>query len=258
METIAYQVENGIGIVTFNRPKALNALNSTMFKELSELMDHVEKDSEVKVVVFTGAGEKAFIAGADIKEMSDKDSLAAFEFALLAKEAVNKIDNLNRPTIAAIRGYALGGGCEVALACDIRIASEKAILGLPEITLGIIPGSGGTQRLSRLVGTGKAKEMIFTGELIDAKTALGIGMINKVVPADMLMPEAMSIGQRIASKGGIALKMAKMAINKGINMGLEEGLLHEIQCFSLCFSTHDQKEGMKAFIEKREPCFQGK
>jgi len=255
VETLEFRKEEGVAIITFNRPKSLNALNSAMLTEIVQLMDEVAKDGEIKAVIFTGAGEKAFVAGADIKEMKDMDSLAAMDFGMLGREALTRIDNLSKPTIAAINGYALGGGCEIALACDIRIASENAVMGFPEITLGILPGLGGTQRASRLVGLGKAKEMIFTGDFIPAGLAREIGLVNTVVPADKLLAEAMNMARKIASRSAAALKLAKTAINKGVNMSLEEALVHELQCFALCFSTLDQKEGMAAFLEKRAPRF---
>jgi len=252
-ETIILEKEESIGIIKFNRPNVLNALNSKVFGELNSVLDQIEKEVMPKVVIFTGAGEKAFVAGTDIVEMENLSSFDAREFANLARKAIDRVANLDRPVIAAINGFALGGGCELAMACDIRIASEKARLGQPETGLGIIPGSGGTQRLPRLVGPSKAKQLIFTGGLVDAKTALDIGLVDKVVPHDQLMDEAKKMAFTIASKPKIALALAKSAINRGYDMDLEKGLSYEIECFAQCFATKDQKEGMRAFSEKRKP-----
>ncbi len=252
-ETIVLEEEKPIAILRINRPQALNALNSRVISELVQALDQMEKEVMPKVLILTGAGEKAFVAGTDIIEMESLSSFGAREFASLARKAIDKVASLNRPVIAAINGFALGGGCELAMACDIRIASEKARMGQPETGLGIIPGSGGTQRLPRLVGPSKAKRMVFTGEIIDAKTALEIGLVDKVVPPDQLMEEAKKMALAIASKPRIALALAKSAINRGLDLDLASGLSYEIECFGQCFATKDQKEGMKAFSEKRKP-----
>ncbi len=254
-ETIALERDDTIGILRFNRPNALNALNNIVFLELNSLLDEIEKEVIPKVVILTGAGEKAFVAGTDIVEMENLSSFEARAFATLARTAIDKVANLNRPVIAAINGFALGGGCELAMACDIRIASEKAKLGQPEINLGILPGSGGTQRLARLVGPSKAKRLIFTGEIIDAQTALSLGLVDRVVPHDQLMDEVKKIAFTIASKSKIALALSKSAINRGLEMDLQTALNYEIECFAQCFASEDQKEGMRAFLEKRKAKF---
>jgi len=257
-ETILVEQEGPIGILKLNRPQALNALNSKVISELISALEEIERGVMPKVLIITGAGEKAFVAGTDITEMEKLSSFEAREFANFVRQAIDKVAALNRPVIAAINGFALGGGCELAMACDIRIASEKAKMGQPETGLGIIPGSGGTQRLPRLVGPSKAKQLVFTGELIDAKTALEIGLVDKVVPPDQLMEETKKIAGTIASKPRIALALAKSAINKGLDMDLQDGLSYEIECFAQCFATQDQREGMRAFSEKRKPNYQDK
>jgi len=254
-ETIALEREDTIGILRFNRPNVLNALNKTVFLELNSLLDEIEKEVVPKVVILTGAGEKAFVAGTDIVEMENLSGFEARAFATVARTAIDKVANLNRPVIAAINGFALGGGCELAMACDIRIASEKAKLGQPEINLGILPGSGGTQRLARLVGPSKAKRLIFTGEIIDAQTAFSLGLVDRVVPHDQLMDEVKKIALAIASKSRIALALSKSAINRGLETDLQTALNYEIECFAQCFASEDQKEGMRAFLEKRKANF---
>jgi enoyl-CoA hydratase len=256
--TILYKKENGIGVVRINRPQALNALNREVFSELYEVFSGISTDSEVKVVIITGSGDKAFIAGTDITEMRSQSSLEIRSFAMAARKANEAIYNLGKPVIAAINGFALGGGLELAMVCDLRICSENAKFGQPEINLGIIPGGGGTQRLTRLVGMTKAKELIFTGDMIDAQTAHDIGFVNKVVPSGKVMDEAKALAQKLLGKGAVALRMAKTAIHSGANMDLNSALDFEAECFAMCFSTEDQKEGMNAFIEKRKPKFQGK
>lgn len=256
--TLLYQKEDGIGIVTINRPKALNAYNSEVSIELYKVFGEIEEDPEVRVVILTGGGEKAFVAGADIVEMAPLDAAGIGKFASKARLAADKIYNLSKPVIAAVNGYALGGGCELALACDLRIASENARFGQLEINVGIIPGTGGTQRLPRLVGIARAKELIYTGDMIDAQTALSIGLVNKVVPLNKLMEEAKTLAKKMISKSGRILTLAKIAINSGMNMDLASGLDLEARCVGLCFETEDQKEGMKAFMEKRKAEFKNK
>jgi enoyl-CoA hydratase len=258
METIILEHEGSIGILKFNRPEVLNALNRQVFSELISVFSQIEREVIPKVLILTGSDDRAFVAGTDIFEMENLSSFEAREFALLARQAIDRIYGLNRPVIAAINGFALGGGCEVAMACDIRIASEKAKLGQPETNLAIIPGSGGTQRLPRLVGPSKAKQLIFTGELVDAKTALDLGLVDKVVPHDQLMVEAKKMATAIANKSKICLALAKSAINRGWDMDLQTALDYEIECFAQCFATKDQKEGMRAFLEKRKPNFTDK
>lgn len=252
-KAIVLEREEFIAILRFNRPNVLNTLNRQVFLEIISIFDEIQKEMVPKVVILTGSGDRAFIAGTDITEMENLSSFDAREFASLARRAIDSIDILDRPVIAAINGFALGGGCEVAMACDIRIASEKAKLGQPEINLGIIPGSGGTQRLPRLIGSSRAKRLIFTGELVDAKTALEIGLVDKVVPHDQLIDEAKRMALSIASKPKVAL--AKSAINRGLGLDLRTGLDYEIECFAQCFATSDQKEGMKAFLERRKALF---
>jgi len=256
--TLLYEKEDGIGIITINRPKEFNALNSEVMAELTALLTDIEGDNEVGVIIITGSGDKAFIAGADVKEMSPKTSITIREFHTANRLLLEKLEKLPKPVIAAINGFALGGGCELAMSCDLRIAAENARLGQPEINLGIIPGAGGTQRLTRLVGMARAKELIYTGDFIDAKTALSIGLVNKVVPQNDLMSEAKTLAQKLLTKSSVALSLAKSAINGGWQTTLSSGLDLEMQCFALCFATEDQKEGMSAFIEKRKPHFNGR
>ena len=256
--TLLYEKENGLGIITLNRPKDLNALNSELLGELCSLLDEIAADESARVVIIIGSGDKAFVAGSDVKEMQPKTSVTIREFVLANRLALEKIERLPKPVIAAINGYALGGGCELAMACDLRIAAESARFGQPEINLGIIPGAGGTQRLSRLIGIAKAKELIFTGDMIDAGTALSLGLVNKVVPQASLLAEAKALGAKLAAKSGTALALAKAAVNSAWQTTLATGLDMEMQNFSLTFATEDQKEGMSAFIEKRKPQFKGK
>ena len=255
---LLYEKEEGIGIVTINRPKSLNALNEEVHAELYEIFREIEDDPDVRVVILTGSGERAFVAGADITEMQPKDSIEIGSFIDTGRKAFDQIYTLSKPVIAAVNGFALGGGCELAMCCDLRIASENAKFGQPEINLGVIPGAGGTQRLARLVGMTRAKELIYTGDIIDAKAAFIMGLVNKVVPPDSLMTEAKELAQKILSKSSVALSLAKKAINSGADMSLSSGLDLETQCFARCFATEDQKEGMKAFMEKRKPEFKNR
>ncbi len=257
-QTILYQKENGIGTVTINRPQAANALNDLAYGELGNVFQEIEKDPEVRVVIITGAGEKSFIAGTDITNMATLNTQQAREFATGLKKTFDSIYNLPKPVIAAVNGYAYGGGAEIALCADIILASENARFGQLEINVGIIPGSGGTQRLQRLIGINKAKELIYTGAIIDAKTAYEMGMLNKVVPLADLMKEAKALAQKMLEKSGVILALAKLAINNGANVDLNTGLNIELQCFSQCFATEDQKESMKAFLEKRKPQLKNK
>jgi len=242
-------------IVTINRPASLNALNQETLRELKDTFDALVADDQVKAIIITGAGEKAFVAGGDISVMAKASPLQARTMALNAQRLFNKIEFSPKPVIAAINGYALGGGCELAMACDIRLASETAKLGQPEINLGIIPGWAGTQRLPRLVGKGRAKELIFTGDMLSALDACNIGLVNRVVSAAELLPAALELAEKIATKGGIALRLAKEAIDNGMEMDTTRAGDYEADLFALCFATEDQKEGMNAFLEKRKAVF---
>lgn len=246
--------EDNICVLSINRPNVLNALSTEVLEELREAIEMIERDEEIYVLIITGEG-KAFVAGADISEMKDKNSQEARIFANLGIEVFRKIELMEKPVIAAVNGFALGGGCELAMSCDIRIAGEKAKFGQPEVGLGITPGFAGTQRLSRLVGVAKAKELIFTGDMINANEAEKIGLVNRVVPQEEVLNESMKIAKKIASKGQIAVRYSKTAINRGIETDIETGMAIEKDLFGLCFATKDQKEGMNAFLEKRSPEF---
>ncbi len=251
-ENLLLKKEGQIGILSINRPKALNAINTAVLDDLDSAIDEIIEDENIHVVILTGKG-RAFVAGADIGEMKDMDIHEAREFAKKGTKIFRKIELMEKPVIGAINGFALGGGCELAMCCDIRIASEKAKFGQPEVGLGIIPGFAGTQRLSRVVGIGKAKELIFTSDIIDGKEAYRIGLANKVVSHDDLMDETLNMAKKIESKGQLAVRFAKTAINRGIETDIETGTSMENELFGLCFATEDQKEGMAAFLEKRDP-----
>ncbi len=257
-ETLIVEKQDNIAIVTINRPKVLNALNATVMEELEKVFSELKNDPEVGAIIITGAGEKAFVAGADISGLVDLDALEGKRFAEKGQSVFNLIENLGKPVIAAINGFALGGGCELAMACTIRIASEKAKLGQPEVNLGIIPGYGGTQRLPRLVGKGRAMELILTGRVIDANEAYQIGLVNKVVAPEKLLDEAVEMAKLILSKGPLAVKFAMEAINRGVEVSLKDGLKIEADLFGMCCATEDKTEGTKAFLEKRKPNFKGK
>jgi enoyl-CoA hydratase len=256
-ETILVERRDSVAIITINRPEKRNALNIRTRSEGAAVLDELRADDAIRVVVFTGAGDKAFVAGADIAEFANRTAITQRE-VMLDRSLFNGIDGFPKPIIAMINGYCLGGGCELALACDIRIASERASFGQPEINLGIMPGGGGTQRLTRLVGEGKAMELILTGAIIDAQTALTIGLVNHVVPADQLETKTMEIANRIAEKSPIALRLAKEAVKIASRSSLDEGLRREVDLFALCFSSEDKDEGVSAFLEKRKPEFKGK
>lgn len=257
-ENLLYDVADGIATVTVNRPKALNALNQATLKELLCCFAGIADDDQVKTVILTGSGEKAFVAGADISEMQPLDAGAAREFALLGHGLAAAIETLPKPVIAAVNGFALGGGCELALCCDIRLAGDNARFGQPEVNLGVIPGFGGTQRLARLVGKGLASELIFTGDMIDAAEAHRIGLANKVYPAEELLPAARKMAAKIISKGPVAVTYAKAALRDGLETDLARACAMEADLFALCFASADQKEGMQAFLEKRPAAFSGK
>lgn len=254
---VRLEEEEGLAIVYIDRPEALNALNAEILTELRDVLRDVAYRDDLRAVVLTGAGDRAFVAGADIKEMMPMEPMDTRRFATLGHEVTALLERMEKPVIAAINGYALGGGCELALACDIRIASTTARIGLPEVGLGIFPGFGGTQRLTRLIGRGMASELIFTGDPVDADTALRIGLVNRVVPPERLLEEARSLARHIMERGPLALKLAKAAIHQSQETGLSSGLAFEREAFSLIFSTEDKREGLKAFIEKRKPSFRG-
>lgn len=256
-QNLLMKKEGNVGILSFNRPKVLNALNTSVLQELEEAIDQVHKDEDIYVLIITGEG-KAFVAGADISEMKDKTAGQGRSFGDLGSRIFRKIELMEKPVIAAVNGFALGGGCELAMSCDIRIAGEKAKFGQPEVSLGITPGFAGTQRLPRLVGAAKAKELIFTGNMVKAMEAEKIGLVNKVVPQEELMDEALKMAKKIASNGQIAVKYSKAAINRGINCDLDTAVEIEKDLFGLCFATEDQEEGMSAFLEKRAPEFKGR
>ena len=256
-ETLLLERRGRVALVTINRPDKRNALNIKTREEGAALLAELDRDVSVGVVVITGAGDKAFIAGADIAEFAGRTATMQRD-VMMGQSLFTAMDRFSKPIIAMVNGYCLGGGCELALACDVRIASETASFGQPEINLGIIPGGGGTQRLTRLVGEGKAMELILTGEIIDAKTAFAIGLVNHVVPADQLEAKTMEIAGRIAEKSPIALRLAKEAVKLASRSLLDEGLRREVDLFALCFSTADRDEGVSAFLEKRKPEFKGK
>ena len=250
------KVENQIGLVTIDRAP-VNALNLELLLELQQVFIELEEDEKVDVVILTGTG-KAFVAGADISEMKSKSAGEGKSFGEFGSRVFRQIETLSKPVIAAVNGFALGGGCELAMCCDIRIASIKGKFGQPEVSLGIIPGFDGTQRLPRLIGRGKAKELIFIGDMITADEAMNIGLVNKVVDHDLLLEEAFSMASRILKNGQTAVRYAKAAINEGVDLDFESGSRIESLHFGMCFATEDQTEGMTAFIEKRKPEFKGK
>ena len=257
-DNIRTEQKDGILTITIDRPKVLNALNAQTVTELGRAFDEARDDDSIRCVILTGGGEKAFVAGADINELSQMTPLTGKAVAERGQRILSKIERLPKPVIAAINGFALGGGCEIALACHIRIASEKAQLGLPEVTLGIIPGYGGTQRMARLLGKGKALELILTGDRVGAVEAERIGLVNKVVPADQLMSTAEEMARKIASRGPLAVRAAIEAVMNGSEMPFEEGQFLEATLFGLLTATEDMKEGMGAFLEKRQADFKGK
>ena len=255
---IIYEKSEGIATITINRPEALNAFSAEVVSEILQALEDVKADESVRVVVLTGAGEKAFSAGADIKAMKGMNALKARELSQMGERLCSALENLEKPVIAAINGYALGGGLEVAMACDIRLASENARMGQTEINIGLIPGWGGTQRLTRLIGATKAKELIFTGKMIDAKTAEQLGLVNMVVPQDKFRETVRQFALELAQKAPVALKVAKALINKGAEISLDAAIALEREGFGVVASTEDLQEGVSAFIEKRKPVFKGK
>lgn len=258
LKNVILEKDGNLAIVTINRPKALNALNSETLRDIDAVIEDLENDNDIYCVILTGAGEKAFVAGADISEMKDLDSKGGEEFGVLGNKVFRRLETLDKPVIAAISGFALGGGCELSMACDIRIASEKARFAQPEVGLGITPGFGGTQRLPRLVGEGKAKELIYTCAMINAEEALRIGLVNKVVPLETLMEEARKMADAIIANAPIAVRLCKDAINKGMQVDIDNAIGIEAFDFGKCFDTEDQVEGMTAFLERRAKNFQNK
>ena len=257
-ENIILENKNAIAYITVNRPKVLNALNMATMEELRAAFHDIKNDAAVRVVILTGAGEKAFIAGADIGELAKQDPVSGKEYTHRGQNVLNLIENLGKPVIACINGFALGGGCEIAMACTMRLASEQAKLGQPEVKLGIIPGYGGTQRLPRLVGKGNAMQMVLGGEMITAQEAHRIGLVNEVVPPAELIPRAEAIAAKIIANAPLAVQYAMEAVHKGMEMTLNEGLYLEALLFAVACSSEDKAEGTKAFLEKRAPEFKGK
>jgi enoyl-CoA hydratase/carnithine racemase len=258
LENVLYEKKSGIAYVTLNRPKVLNALNTPTWTDMRTAFIDARDDAAVRGVILTGAGTKAFIAGADITELAHLSAFEAEQSSRFGQEVLDLIENLGKPVVAAINGFALGGGCETAMACTIRIAVDSAKFGQPEVTLGLVPGGGGTQRLPRLVGKGHALQLILSGEMISAQEAYRIGLVNEIVPAARLIARAEEILQKIAANAPIAVKFALEAANKGMETSQGEGLLLEASYFGLCAATEDKKEGTSAFLEKRTPQFQGR
>jgi len=257
-ENLLYEKKDQIGYITFNRPKVLNALNRKTMEELGELMTQAREDTEVRALILTGAGEKAFVAGADINELAQRTPVDGKEFSTFGQGVLHMLETLGKPSIAAINGYALGGGCELALACTIRLASRTAKLGQPEVKLGIIPGYGGSQRLARLCGKGVAHELVLTGEMISAEEALRIGLVNHVYEPAELMLAAEALAKKIIANAPLAVRYAMEAIEHGMEMPQEEGLFLEATLFGLCCATEDMREGTRAFLEKRPAQFKGR
>lgn len=248
---ILFEQKDSIAIVRLNRPEKLNAMNLDVIAELNTIVDRISNDDSIKAVIITGVGEKAFCAGADIEYMSKINPLEAEQYAIKGHSVMSKIENLNKPVIAAVNGYALGGGCELALACDIRIASKNAVFGQPEVSLGICPGWGGTQRLARIVGIARAKELIFTGRRVNAEEALTIGLANKVVELPRLMDEATALANDIAKNSALAVRVSKTLINRGVESDINTGLGLEVWGWSLCFAHSDRVERMTRFLQKK-------
>lgn len=256
-ENIIFEHDETVGVLTINRPQRLNALNPQTMREIADCVAAIAEDHKTRCLVITGAGDKAFIAGADISAMVTMTAFDEKAFATYGLGVLRRFEGLPFPVIAAVNGYALGGGTELALACDLIFASDKAKFGLPEINLGIIPGFGGTQRLARRVGLGRAREMIYSGDMIDAETALRFGLVNRIYPSADLMSETMTFAKQLAAKAPLAIEQAKLTLNTGIDMDLDNACRFETQAVAMTFSTEDKKEGMTAFLEKRAPVFKG-
>lgn len=256
-ENILFEVQDRVGVLTFNRPKALNALNPKTLDEVDSVVERVRRDDEVRVLVLTGAGEKAFVAGADISEFPKMNPLQARLFAERGHEVFFKLEQLPKPVIACVNGFALGGGCEIAMSCDFIYASDKAKFGQPEVNLGVIPGFGGTQRLARLIGRAKAKELCMTAEMIDAQQAKELGLAAKVFAADQLMEETMKVAKFLATRSPAVLRSIKQVVDRGMDVDLRSGCALEAEAFGICFAGQDAREGVAAFLEKRKPEFKG-
>lgn len=257
-QNIYLEREDRLVTLYVNRPKALNALNRDTLLEIQAAVKEVKSDQEVEALIVTGAGDRAFVAGADIAFMQSLSAIEGRAFGLLGQETFRMIEAMEKPVIAAVNGFALGGGCELAMCCDFRIASSKAKFGQPEVGLGIIPGFGGTQRLPRLIGAGMARQMLFSAELVDATEALRIGLVNSVVAPEDLMPAVTALARRIIANGPLAVRLCKASINEGLQTDIDRAMTIEADLFGLCFSSADQKEGMQAFLEKRKAAFTGR
>jgi len=257
-ENLQIAREEGLALVTVNRPKSLNALNRATIAELTRAVDELAADPSIRALILTGAGEKAFVAGADIAEMANLTSPEALEFSRAGHRLCDRLEALPIPTLAAVNGFALGGGCELALACDLIVASEKARFGQPEVSLGVIPGFGGNGRLTRAVGVQRARELIYTGDIVDAQSALALGLAVAVVPPEQVLDRCRDIAKRIAQKGPLAIAQAKRVLRTGADLPLDAANALETQAFAALFGSSDQKEGMKAFLEKRPPHFEGR
>ncbi|MDD2587067.1 MAG: short-chain-enoyl-CoA hydratase [Syntrophomonadaceae bacterium] len=257
-QNILLEKEDSIAILSINRPEAMNALNKDTLLDINAALNEVNDDPNVIVLIITGAGDKSFVAGADIAYMKDFSAGEARAFSMLGQDVFRVIESMEKPVIAAINGFALGGGCELAMSCDIRLATEKAKFGQPEVGLGITPGYGGTQRLPRLIGEGRAKELIYTSNIIGAEEAYRVGLVNHVYPAEVLMDEAKKLAKRIIRNAPVAVRYSKTQINNGMQVDIDTAMTIEADIFGLCFATVDQQEGMNAFVEKRKPEFKGK
>ncbi|MGI6453253.1 MAG: short-chain-enoyl-CoA hydratase [Syntrophomonadaceae bacterium] len=258
MSNVILEKKGRVAVLVINRPQALNALNKDTLLDIQRGVEDVRDDDSIDVLIITGAGDRAFVAGADITFMVEMQPMEARNFGQLGSEVLRLIETMEKPVIAAINGFCLGGGCELAMACDFRICSEKAKFGQPEVGLGVTPGFGGTQRLPRIVGIGMAKQLLYTGDIINANEALRIGLVNYVVPSEDLMSNVMEIAKKIASRGQTSVRLCKAVVNAGMQTDIDSALVIEKDAFGLCFATEDQKEGMKAFTEKRQPNFTGK
>lgn len=257
-EHLIYEGATGIATIILNRPKSLNALNRALLVELAHAVTQAERDPAVRALIVTGGGDKAFASGADITEFKDMDPVQALDFVQEVQAVMNRIEQMKKPVLAAVNGYALGAGCELAMACDIIYAADSAKFGQPEVNIGIIPGAGGTQRLLRRVGMPRAKELVYTGEIIDAQEAHRIGLVNKILPATELMVGTRRLAEKIISKGAVSIELAKRAMHEGADLNLERALALEAKACALCFATEDKTEGIDAFLGKRQPRFTGR